>query len=169
MRFAIFPRRLRKNSDPGTGGDGAGREADPAGGRANREVGGQSSLLHDDRHDSSELPTVCQCVSVTHPTGTLWSRATWLDGSTSCWTTIRGASSRGCRAVLAAAPKPRLDFDWRIRAASLSVKYGVTFCDATYHAVALGLGGVYVTADERYVRRASAAGGVSSLRLWQVG
>ena len=63
----------------------------------------------------------------------------------------------------------RLDPDWRMRAVSLSVKYGVTFCDAAYHAVALGLGGVYVTADERYVRRASAAGGVSSLRLWQVG
>ena len=52
---------------------------------------------------------------------------------------------------------------------SLSVKYGVTFCDAAYHAVALGLGGVFVTADEGYVRRASAAGGVSSLRLWRIG
>ena len=63
----------------------------------------------------------------------------------------------------------RLDPDWRMRAVSLSVKYGVTFYEAAYHAVALGLGGVFVTADERYVRRASAAGGVSSLRLWQVG
>ncbi len=52
---------------------------------------------------------------------------------------------------------------------SLSVKYGVTFHDAAYHAVALGLGGVFVTADERYVRRAAAAGGVSSLRLWRTG
>ena len=47
--------------------------------------------------------------------------------------------------------------------------YGVTFYDAAYHAVALGLGGVFVTADERYVRRASGAGGVSSLRLWRIG
>lgn len=61
----------------------------------------------------------------------------------------------------------RLDADWRIRAVSLSVRYGVTFYDAAYHAVALELGGVFVTADERYVRRASAAGGVSSLRLWR--
>lgn len=61
----------------------------------------------------------------------------------------------------------RPDSDWRIRAVSLSVKYGVTFQDAAYHAVALELGGVFVTADERYVRRASAAGGVSSLRLWR--
>ena len=61
----------------------------------------------------------------------------------------------------------RLDADWRIRAVSLSVRYGVTFYDAAYHAVALELGGVFVTADERYVRRASVAGGVSSLRLWR--
>ena len=52
----------------------------------------------------------------------------------------------------------RLDSKWRIRAVSLSVTYGVAFYDAAYHAVALGLGGVFVTADERYVRRASRAG-----------
>ena len=48
---------------------------------------------------------------------------------------------------------------------SLSVTYGVAFYDAAYHAVALGLGGVFVTADERYVRRASRAGSISSLRF----
>ncbi len=57
---------------------------------------------------------------------------------------------------------------WRRRAVSLSVTYGVTFYDAAYHAVALGLGGVFVTADERYVRRASGAGGISSLRHWRM-
>ena len=51
-----------------------------------------------------------------------------------------------------------LDAKWRIRAVSLAVTYGVAFHDAAYHAVALGLGGVFVTADERYVRRASGAG-----------
>ena len=56
---------------------------------------------------------------------------------------------------------------WRARALSLSVRYGVAFYDAAYHAVALGLRGVFVTADERYVRRASGAGGISSLRLWR--
>ncbi len=61
----------------------------------------------------------------------------------------------------------RLDSNWRRRAVSLAVAYGVAFYDAAYHAVALGLGGVFVTADERYVRRASSAGGISSLRLWQ--
>ncbi len=62
----------------------------------------------------------------------------------------------------------RLDSSWRTRAVSLSVTYGVAFYDAAYHAVALGLGGVFVTADERYVRRASRAGGISSLRLWRI-
>ena len=61
----------------------------------------------------------------------------------------------------------KLDAGWRARAVSLSVRYGVAFHDAAYHAVALGLGGVFVTADERYVRRASGAGGISSLRLWR--
>ena len=61
----------------------------------------------------------------------------------------------------------KLDARWRARAVSLSVRYGVAFYDAAYHAVALGLRGVFVTADERYVRRASAAGGISSLRLWR--
>ena len=60
-----------------------------------------------------------------------------------------------------------LDPRWRSRAVSLSVTYGVSFYDAAYHAVALGLGGVFVTADERYVRRAWGAGGISSLRAWQ--
>ena len=63
----------------------------------------------------------------------------------------------------------RLDSDWRKRAVSLAVTYEVAFYDAAYHAVALGLGGVFVTADERYVRRASGAGSISSLRLWQPG
>lgn len=61
----------------------------------------------------------------------------------------------------------KLDARWRARAVSLSVRYGVAFYDAAYHAVALGLQGVFVTADERYVRRAAGAGSVSSLRLWR--
>ena len=61
----------------------------------------------------------------------------------------------------------RLDSRWKTRAVSLAVTYEVAFYDAAYHAVALGLGGVFVTADERYVRRASRAGGISSLRSWQ--
>ena len=60
----------------------------------------------------------------------------------------------------------RLDSAWRAQAVSLAVTYGVSFYDAAYHATALARGGVFVTADERYVRRASEAGGVATLRRW---
>ncbi len=62
----------------------------------------------------------------------------------------------------------RLDSRWRSRAVSLCVTYGVAFYDAAYHSVALGLEGVFVTADERYVRRAARAGAISTLRLWRI-
>ena len=61
----------------------------------------------------------------------------------------------------------RLDARWRTRTVALAVTYEVAFYDAAYHAVALSRGGVFVTADERYVRRAANAGNVSSLRGWQ--
>ncbi len=61
----------------------------------------------------------------------------------------------------------RLDIRWRQQALSIALAYDVTFYDAAYHAVALVHGGVFVTADQRYVRRASTAGGVSSLRAWR--
>lgn len=61
----------------------------------------------------------------------------------------------------------RLDPRWRAQAVSLAVAYGVSFYDAAYHATALVGSGVFVTADERYVRRASRAGSISSLRLWR--
>lgn len=63
----------------------------------------------------------------------------------------------------------RLDARWRTRTIALAMTYEVTFYDAAYHAVALALRGVFVTADERYVRRAANAGNVSSLRGWQSG
>ena len=62
----------------------------------------------------------------------------------------------------------RLDLRWRTQALSLSTTYEVAFYDAAYHAVALVHGGVFVTADERYVGRASKAGGLASLRDWRV-
>ena len=60
-----------------------------------------------------------------------------------------------------------LDLRWRTQALSLAVTYEVAFYDAAYHAVALVHGGVFVTADERYVARASQAGSVSTLRQWR--
>lgn len=42
--------------------------------------------------------------------------------------------------------------------------HGVTFYDASYHAVALRAGGCFVTADETYLRKAGSAGQVALLR-----
>ena len=61
----------------------------------------------------------------------------------------------------------RLDPGWRAQAVGLAVTYGVSFHDAAYHATALAGSGVCVTADERYVRRASEAGSVAVLREWR--
>ena len=61
----------------------------------------------------------------------------------------------------------RLDALWRERALSLTRVYGVTFYDASYHAVALIHGGLFVTADARYVRQADNAGGLVLLRNWE--
>ena len=61
----------------------------------------------------------------------------------------------------------RLDLRWRTQALSLAVTYEVAFYDAAYHAVALVHGGVFVTADERYVARAAPAGSVVTLRQWR--
>lgn len=60
----------------------------------------------------------------------------------------------------------RPDSAWRAQAVSLAVACEVSFYDAAYHATALVRGGVFVTADERYVRRASQAGGVAALSRW---
>ena len=61
----------------------------------------------------------------------------------------------------------RLDARWRTQAVTLAVAYEVAFYDAAYHAVALVHGGVFVTADERYVTRARQAGCVTTLRQWR--
>ncbi len=61
----------------------------------------------------------------------------------------------------------RLDPGWRAQAVSLAVTYGVSFYDAAYHATALAGSGVFVTADERYVRRALRVGSVVVLREWR--
>jgi len=43
----------------------------------------------------------------------------------------------------------------------------VTFHDAACHALALLYHGVFVTADERYVRRTANAGNLALLRHWK--
>jgi predicted nucleic acid-binding protein len=44
---------------------------------------------------------------------------------------------------------------------------GVTFYDAAYHVLALRTKGVYVTADEAYVKRAKRKGHVTLLAEWE--
>ena len=61
----------------------------------------------------------------------------------------------------------RLDSRWRRRTVDLAAEYGVTFYDAAYHALALLRPGVFVTADERYVRRTADAGNLTLLRHWR--
>ncbi|MGH8259024.1 MAG: type II toxin-antitoxin system VapC family toxin [Steroidobacteraceae bacterium] len=56
---------------------------------------------------------------------------------------------------------------WLARALELTRRHNVSFYDASYHAVALVHGGVFVTADAKYVGRALESGSVISLRDWQ--
>jgi predicted nucleic acid-binding protein len=51
-------------------------------------------------------------------------------------------------------------------ALALTKRYGVTFYDAAYHAIAIIHDGQFVTADQRYVSRASQAGAVVRLHDW---
>lgn len=55
---------------------------------------------------------------------------------------------------------------WLDRVLDLTRRYGVTFYDAAYHAHAIEMRGVFVTADERYVTRAREAGFVQRLSEW---
>jgi len=55
---------------------------------------------------------------------------------------------------------------WLRQALELTERYPVSFYDAAYHATAIVQGGVFVTADERYVAQASSHGAVVSLQAW---
>lgn len=61
-------------------------------------------------------------------------------------------------------PEARLDSAHLIAALDLMRRHAVTFYDASYHAVALKSGGIFVTADDAYVRRVGNAGHVVCLR-----
>ncbi|MGH8259820.1 MAG: type II toxin-antitoxin system VapC family toxin [Steroidobacteraceae bacterium] len=56
---------------------------------------------------------------------------------------------------------------WLAKALELTRRHQVSFYDASYHAVALLHGGVFVTADTKYVGRAVESGSVIALRDWQ--
>ena len=68
----------------------------------------------------------------------------------------------------------RFDFDigaesrnWMGQVLDLTRRYGVTFYDAAYHALAIIHQGVFVTADERYLGRTAEAGRVTHIRDWR--
>ncbi len=56
---------------------------------------------------------------------------------------------------------------WLSHALGLVIRFGCTFYDAAYHAVALSHNGVFVTADSRYVQLADGAGSVVALGDWR--
>ncbi len=57
---------------------------------------------------------------------------------------------------------------WLAKSLELTSRYGVSFYDAAYHALALIHDGLFVTADRRYVTRVSEPGSVVSLSEWQL-
>jgi predicted nucleic acid-binding protein len=56
---------------------------------------------------------------------------------------------------------------WLAKTLELTSRYGVSFYDAAYHALALMHNGLFVTADTRYVNRATEFGSVMALSEWQ--
>jgi len=59
-----------------------------------------------------------------------------------------------------------IDGRCRALAMELATTCGVTFYDASYHAVAMQTGSVLLTADVRYVRRVESAGAIGLLSDW---
>ena len=55
---------------------------------------------------------------------------------------------------------------WLDRCLSLVQRYEVTFYDAAYHSLAIVEDGIFVTADEQYVKKTKAIGAVKSIRDW---
>lgn len=56
---------------------------------------------------------------------------------------------------------------WLSKVFELVKRHDVTFYDAAYHGLALIHGGVFVTADTRYVARVAESGSVIALYDWQ--
>ena len=55
---------------------------------------------------------------------------------------------------------------WREQIIKLAADHGVTFYDASYHALAAVLDGVFVTADEKYLRKAGPDSHLLGLASW---
>jgi predicted nucleic acid-binding protein len=62
-------------------------------------------------------------------------------------------------------PTVELDIDLLGEALSIALRFaGASVYDAAYHALALGVGGTFITADEAYFRRTRRLGGIELLR-----
>jgi predicted nucleic acid-binding protein len=55
---------------------------------------------------------------------------------------------------------------WLDKCFQITERFGVTFYDAAYHSLALRERALFVTADQKYVLKTEALGGVVSLRNW---
>ena len=56
---------------------------------------------------------------------------------------------------------------WLGKTLELIGRHAVTFYDAAYHSLAIVHGGVFVTADTRYVERAAESGSITALSDWR--
>ncbi|MGH8210722.1 MAG: type II toxin-antitoxin system VapC family toxin [Steroidobacteraceae bacterium] len=56
---------------------------------------------------------------------------------------------------------------WLTKTLQLTSRHDVSFYDAAYHSLALVHGGLFVTADTRYVNRVTESGSAMALSEWQ--
>jgi len=61
---------------------------------------------------------------------------------------------------------PESDYDWQATTIQLVTRFYVTFYDAAYHALAINRDGLFVTADEQYIQKASSSGHILHLKDW---
>ena len=65
-------------------------------------------------------------------------------------------------------PEARPNAAWREQIIKIATTHNVTFYDASYHALAVMLGGVFVTADEKYQRKVVPTRHILSLASWSL-
>ena len=63
-------------------------------------------------------------------------------------------------------PEARPTSAWRERIVKLAAEHGATFYDASYHALAAVMDGVFVTADAKYLRKAGPDPHLLGLASW---
>lgn len=66
-----------------------------------------------------------------------------------------------------AMPEANLSDEWLEQACALTRRFPVAFYDAAYHALAIVESGLFVTADERYLRAVGPSASACHLADWQ--